>query len=655
MKVVLEEAGHIGMRPLVNSDLSGLESFMHSIEQLRRLHSISRDEINSELSVLKARSETDLLVIFAVAVLVGSLIVWGTLRKIRGLVETQRQTESALRQSSRVFDSAAEGVVITDINANITSVNRAFTKITGYSENEVLGKNPSMLRSGRHDREFYKTMWSSILRQGEWRGEVWDRRKNGEIFPKWQTISAVRDEDGNLTHYVSVFSDISQLKESEEKLHHLAHHDALTALPNRLLLDARLEHSLQHAHRVGAHVAVLFLDLDRFKKINDSLGHSVGDELLQLVAKRLLTCIRGEDTIARLGGDELVIVLGHMDKTDYAATIAQAVQDTLSAPFELEGQDVFVSASIGISLYPQDGRDATTLLKNADAAMYMAKSEGRNGFRFYSKELTVSGCDSLALESRLYRAVESEQLLLHFQPQVSLKSGNIVGVEALLRWQHPQLGLLPPAKFIHLAEENGLIEVIGKWVLHSACTQAKAWQKEGLAPFRIAVNISERQLRQNNIIQEIRDVLEDTGLEPHNLELELTESSVMKRAERAAKTLDALRELGTSIAIDDFGTGYSSLSYLKRFSVDRLKIDRSFVRDIPQDASDIALAKSIIALGHSLKLSVVAEGVETQAQRELLTSIGCDEMQGFLYSAPRPASELTRLLNPATQAVCVND
>jgi predicted signal transduction protein with EAL and GGDEF domain len=381
----------------------------------------------------------------------------------------------------------------------------------------------------------------------------------------------------------------------------------------------------------------------------------VGDHLLQLVAKRLLASVREEDTIARMGGDELAIVLGSLDDARYAATAAQKILDELANPFEIDGRELFVSASIGISIYPQNGRDAIALLKHADAAMYMAKSDGRNGYRFYSNELTVRACESFDLETNLYRALEREELFLHFQPQVSLQSGNIVGVEALVRWQHPEMGLVSPAKFIPLAEENGLIGVIGKWVLHTACAQAKAWQNDGLTPVRIAVNLSGRQLERINIVQEVDDVLKDTGLDPCYLELELTESSVMKRAERAVKTLDAFRELGITIAIDDFGTGYSSLSYLKRFPVDRLKIDRSFVRDIPQDAHDVALAKSVVALGHSLNLSVIAEGVETEAQRELLTSIGCDEMQGYLYSKPGTASELVSLLNAQARSMCVND
>ena len=644
IKIVLEEADETGIRPFVKSQAFLPGSLTHTIEQLRRLHTIAKGELESELTALEANNVVHLLSIFTVALLLGSLVIWKIMQEIRRLVETQRETESILRQSATVFESASEGVIITDIDANIIAVNRAFTDITGFPEKEVLGKNSSFLKSGRHDQEFYESLWSSLLQHGEWKGEISGRRKNGEVFPKWQTINAVRDEEGRLTHYVSVFQDISHIKESEEQLHHLAHHDALTGLPNRLLLNARLEHSLHHACREGTNLAVLFLDLDHFKKVNDSLGHAVGDHLLQLVAKGLLASVREEDTIARMGGDELAIVLGSLDDARYAATAAQKILDELANPFEIDGRELFVSASIGISIYPQNGRDAIALLKHADAAMYMAKSDGRNSYRFYSNELTVRACESFDLETNLYRALEREELFLHFQPQVSLQSGNIVGVEALVRWQHPEMGLVSPAKFIPLAEENGLIGVIGKWVMHTACTQAKAWQNDGLTPVRIAVNLSGRQLERINIVQEVDDVLKDTGLDPCYLELELTESSVMKRAERAVKTLDAFRELGITIAIDDFGTGYSSLSYLKRFPVDRLKIDRSFIRDIPQDANDVALARAIVALGHSLNLSIVAEGVETVAQRELLASMGCDEMQGFLYSKPCTASEFVSLL-----------
>jgi diguanylate cyclase (GGDEF)-like protein/PAS domain S-box-containing protein len=653
-KIALEETGAFATAPSFESEEPLLSGFMHSIEQLRRLHTIARNETNEKLGNLEANADVHLLMIFMATLLVGALIVRRALRDIRRLLEAQGKTESVLQQSATVFENTSEGVLITDTDAKIIAVNKAFTKITGYPENEVLGRDPSILKSGLHDSGFYSAMWSSLQRDGEWKGEISDRRKNGEIFPKWQTISAVRDDNGKLTHYVSVFSDISQLKESAKKLHDLAHHDTLTGLPNRLLLNARLEHTLQRAGRDGNHVAVLFLDLDNFKKINDSLGHPVGDYLLQQVAKRLLACVREDDTVARLGGDELTIVLGSMHDARFAAKVAQQILDALSEPFQLERQEVFVSASIGISIYPQDGRDSTALLKNADAAMYVAKNEGRNRYHFYAEELTIRASKSLALETQLHRALEREEFLLHFQPQVSLRSGKIVGMEALVRWQHPEIGLVPPAEFIPLAEENGLIGAIGKWVLRTACAQAKAWQNNGLSPVRISVNLSGRQLEQANIVQEVHDALQDTGLDPAYLELELTESAVMKRAEHAAEALDGLRALGTTVAIDDFGTGYSSLSHLKRFSVDRLKIDRSFVRDIPQDPNDVALARAIVALAKSLGLSVVAEGVETEAQRDLLTSINCDEMQGYLFSAPRPASELESLLSAPARSVCIN-
>lgn len=623
--------------------------FSHSIEQLRRLHVLARDDIHSELGRLNEHINVRLLVIFAAAALLGLVVVWKTLAQIRQLIEAQKETESQLRQSAAVFENASEGVLITDTDANIVAVNRAFTEITGYAEADVLGKNPRILQSGRHDRQFYADMWSTLLEKGKWKGEISGRRKNGELFPKWQTITGVRDENGTLTHYVSVFSDISHIKESEEQLQHLAHHDPLTGLPNRLLLLARLEHSLQHAGREDQHVGVMFLDLDHFKKINDSFGHPVGDQLLKMVAARLLSAVRKDDTVARLGGDELTVILGSLKDSNYAATAAKHILGHLAEPFRLQGQDVFVSASIGISIYPRDGKDATTLLKNADTAMYMAKNAGRQRYHFYSQDLTDKAYQAFTLESQLHRAIEREELHLHYQPQVSLRDGRIVGVEALLRWRHPDLGWISPDTFIPLAEENGLICPIGKWVLHTACTQAQAWKDQGLLPLRMAINLSGKQLQRPDIVDQVRETLENTGLAARHLELELTESSVMAHADQAAATLDALRALGITIAIDDFGTGYSSLAYLKRFPLDRLKIDRSFVRDMPQDSDDVALARAIIALAQSLNLQVIAEGVETESQKALLASMGCEEMQGFLFARPETPDGIAKLLRGTAQ------
>jgi diguanylate cyclase (GGDEF)-like protein/PAS domain S-box-containing protein len=654
IRAAFRKPGKPGSDPMPARTATLVKSFSHGIEQLRRLHEIARDEIRTEAHQLNHQRSNRLLIIFGFAALLGSLIVWKMLTRIKRLIDAQTLTESKLRQSAAVFENASEGVLITDTDANIVAVNQAFTEITGYTEAEVVGRNPRILKSGCHDRAFYADMWSSLLQRGGWKGEISGRRKNGEVFPKWQTITGIKNENGELTHYVSVFSDISHIKESEQKLHHLAHHDSLTGLPNRMLLLARLEHSLQHASREGSNVAVMFLDLDHFKKINDSFGHPAGDKLLQMVAGRLLNSVRKDDTVARLGGDELTIILGSLNDANYAATAANKILERLAKPFHLEGQDVFVSASIGISIYPQDGKDTTSLLKNADTAMYMAKNEGRQRYHFYSRELTDKACEALALESQLHRALAHEELFLQYQPQISLSDGRIVGVEALLRWQHPEIGLVSPDKFIPLAEQSGLIGPIGKWVMHTACSQAKAWQDQGLERIRMSVNLSGRQLARADIVDEVREVLAATGLDPAYLELELTESSVMTHAGQAASTLDALRALGTTIAIDDFGTGYSSLAYLKRFAVDRLKIDRSFVRDIPEDMNDVALAKAIIALAQSLNLDVVAEGVETEAQRELLKSLGCHEMQGFLFSAPRAASDLTDLLTNESRSICVN-
>lgn len=567
------------------------------------------------------------------------LRVIGTLQEIT----EQYKAREALRLASKVFECAAEGVMVTDVHAKIVSVNKAFTEITGFSQEEVVGKNPRLLQSGRHDKAFYKTLWASLLTTGRWQGEIWDRRKSGEVYPKWQTISAVKDECGEVTHYVSVFSDISSKKHSEEKLFHIAHYDALTNLPNKFLLNARLGHALQHAKREGHLVAVLFLDLDRFKKVNDTLGHAQGDRLLEAVAARLKGCVREEDTVARLGGDELVIVLDALRDSVQASALAHNLLMELAKPVTLGKHDVYITGSIGISVYPFDGEDCERLIRNADTAMYMAKSLGRNNYRFYTKDLTDSALETFALETMLHRAIANDEFVLHYQPQVSLRSGELIGVEALVRWHHPTKGLIPPDKFIPVAEECGLIDKVGDWVLAEACRQVRRWHDQGYE-LRMAVNVCGKQVSQKGFVEQVEAVITEYGVDPKHLELEITESSVMDQAEKAVAALDALRDLGVAVAIDDFGTGYSSLSYLKRFSVDRLKIDRSFVRDIPEDKDDVALARAIIALGGSLGLSVIAEGVETSEQRDLLAAMGCDEMQGYLYSRPLPAEELEALL-----------
>ncbi len=562
---------------------------------------------------------------------------------LAGLIERKRM-EEALRQSAAVFENTTEGVLITDPAGRIAAVNRGCAEITGYGPQELVGRTAAVLKSGRHEEDFYAAMWAAIRETGCWQGEVWNRRKDGDIYPQWLNISVVKDEQGTVTHYVGVFADISAMKESESKLDHLAHHDSLTGLPNRLLLHARIEHSLERARRNGTRLAVLFLDLDHFKNINDTLGHPVGDLLLQETARRLAACVREEDTVARLGGDEFTLLLEDLQDAHFAGEAAQRILAALAEKFVLQGHEVFVTCSIGISLFPGDGADVTTLLKNADSALYRAKEQGRDNYQFYTQELTARALERLALEASLRHAVPRGELRLHYQPQVDLYSGRVVGMEALLRWQHPQRGLVPPAEFIPLAEESGLILPIGEWVLRTACARLKAWIDAGLPKIRVAVNLSSRQFNQKNLFDTVAGVLRDTGLDPHCLELELTESLIMRDPEAAIATLARLRSLGVYFSIDDFGTGYSSLSYLKRFPIDRIKIDQSFVRNITTAPEDAAVSQAIISLSHSLNLKTVAEGVETAEQREFLRSRQCDEVQGFHFSRPLPEEEMEQLL-----------
>jgi len=559
-------------------------------------------------------------------------------------ISERMRSEEKLRQAAKVFESTMEGVMVTDPEGKIVAVNAAFTEITGYTEPEALGRNPRIRQSGRHDKSFYQAMWASILQDGSWRGEIWNRRKTGEIYPEWLTINTVRDDAGNVANYVGVFADISQLKRSEADLDYLAHHDPLTELPNRLLFNARLDYAIQRARRAGTALAVLFLDLDRFKTVNDSLGHPVGDTLLRKVAALLSASVRNEDTVARLGGDEFVIVLEGVRNTGDASAVAENILFALNKRFDLDGQAVFISASIGISMYPADGDDVTTLLQNSDAAMYRSKEEGRNTFRFYSTELTRTAHERLTLETALRRAIDRQEFVLHFQPQVDVINGAIVGAEALVRWLHPQSGFISPMSFIPLAEETGLILPLGDWVLYAACEQHQAWLAEGLPPITLAVNLSPRQFQHRNLLAQLRAVLDATGLPPRLLELEITEGAIMERGEAAVSTLCELKKLGLKMAIDDFGTGYSSLAYLRRFPIDTLKIDRSFMRDIPRESGAREIAATIIAMARNLHMKVLAEGVETLEQLAFLQRHGCDTYQGFLNSRPVSAESFAELL-----------
>ena len=554
-----------------------------------------------------------------------------------------REAVDKLRLHAAVVDSTHDGVLISDLDGNIVSINPAFTEVTGYAPHEALGRNPRFLQSGRHDRSFYQGMWAALLETGYWQGELWNRRKNGELYPEWLTLSAVRNEAGAPTHYVGVFTDISKLRNVEARLSHLAHHDPLTSLPNRLLALSRLEHAIEVAQRKGQRLAVLCLDLDRFKTVNDSLGHSAGDELLCAVAARLRSRLREEDTLGRLGGDEFLVLLEDLDAPEGAALVASDLIGALEPSFVLrDGAEVFMHASIGVSLYPDDGDDHLALIRNADAAMYRAKAEGRNTCRFYTEDLTRLAARRLDLETRLRRALANGEFVVHYQPAFSVADGSLIGAEALVRWQPPGEPMVSPGDFIPIAEETGLIVGLGEWVLNTACRQWRAWLDEGLQPGTIAVNLSVEQIRRSDVRAMLRAALEETGLAPHCLELEITESSLMAQGEQAEALLAGLKSLGVRLAIDDFGTGYSSLAYLKRFAIDKLKIDHSFVKDLADDRNDLAIAAAVVAMAQALEMTVQAEGVETEGQLALLHELGCAAFQGYLRSPPVPAEVFGR-------------
>lgn len=550
--------------------------------------------------------------------------------------------------AERVIENSLEGIMITDPDAVIVSINPAFTRLTGYTAQEVVGRRPTLLSSGRHDGEFYAALWQRLESEGHWQGEIWNRRKNGEIYPELLTITAINDADGRLTNYAALFSDISELKENEERIKHLAYYDPLTGMPNRRLFEDRLQVALAHVHRNKGQLAVMFVDLDRFKRINDTLGHEMGDQLLVEVSRRLYDCLREDDTVARMGGDEFVVLLSEVGMPDDAAYIARRITAALTRPMSLGGRELVVTASVGISIYPEDGRTASTLIKNADTAMYRAKESGRNGYQMYAPAMNARTLEHLALESALHKALERGELCLHYQPLVVPGTHKVVAAEALLRWNHPELGLVSPGDFIPLAEDTGLIIPVGEWVLAEVCRQLRQWQAQGRDDLNIAVNISARQFRDRAFLPTVQRILAGAGIKPAQLTLELTESMLMDEALDTIRMLGQLHEMGFTIAMDDFGTGYSSLSYLKRFPIDILKIDRVFIRDIERSADDAAIVSAIIRLAHSLRLSVVAEGVESAAQLEFLQQEMCDRLQGYYFSRPLDASAFTALLAQTT-------
>ncbi|CAG8864532.1 hypothetical protein PS627_01077 [Pseudomonas fluorescens] len=545
-----------------------------------------------------------------------------------------------LRMAAAVFDSTLEGVLVTRLDGVIVHVNRAFMRITGYSEDEVLGHRPNKFKSGRHGVDFYQQIFAALGDKGEWSGEIWNRRKSGEIYPQWQTIRAIRDDDNAVSHYVAVFSDISAMKHSERELAYLAHHDPLTGLPNRLLFNDRAEQALAAAQASKRGCTLLLLDLDHFQSINDSLGHNIGDQLLKQVGERLHTQLGPGMTLARLGGDEFGVLAENCQQVGQAATLAQGIIEHLREPFLLEDNRLFISASIGISLFPSDALSAEQLLRNADSALFKAKGNGRAGYALYTEELTAHAQHRVETAGELRRALEQDELRVFYQPVHDLLSGRRVGVEALVRWQHPQRGLVPPGEFIPIAERTGLIAEIDTWVLREACRQMVRWQSEGRALEFVAVNISSRLFGHRELYQQVGTVLHDTGMDPGLLELEVTESAVMEDPEVSLEQMHRLRELGLRLAIDDFGTGYSSLLRLKRLPVQKLKIDQGFVAGLPCDEDDIAIVRVIIALARSMNMQVHAEGIEQAEQASFLLEHDCQLGQGYWFGRPVPAAAL---------------
>lgn len=557
----------------------------------------------------------------------------------------RRQSTSDLQLLASVFEHSPQGIMITDAEHRIRKVNPAFARITGWPEDDAVGRRDSMLSAGRDPLDQRDEIRGALAANGIWNGELWSRRRDGEVFPEERTVIAVRDAGHRLRHYVSIFSDISSEKFAAERIQRLAHYDATTELPNRVLLQDRLLHAINRAARGGGQLALLFLDLDGFKQINDTLGHAAGDEVLRTVGVRLMSRLRKVDVVARLGGDEFAVVLGDVAAASDVQGICDQLLAVVTEPYELSGQIGSVTTSIGIAMYPDDGTDVQSLLKHADAAMYQAKANGKNRYAFYEPEMNRRAEERLQLTQELRQAFAQNELSLCYQPQYDLASGRLIAVEALTRWQDSGGGeLVPPSRFIPLAEDSGLIIELGAWVLHEACRQAQLWREQGLDFGRISVNVSGRQFQDEGLQLAVTAALGSSGLPPECLELEITEHWVMEGPFRAEKQLRTLSEMGVDLVIDDFGLANSSMAYLKRFPVNKLKIDRSFVRDIPGDKEDAAIVSAIIAMGHSLGLRVVAEGVETPEQSAYLRATGCDEAQGYLFGRPVPSDALNVLL-----------
>lgn len=565
-------------------------------------------------------------------------------------ITAQKRAEDQLRMNATVFDTTSEAIMVTDADNLIKTVNPAFSRITGYESEEVLGRSPKMLSSGRHTDAFYEQLWTSVMQNGYWSGEIWNRRKDGSVYPEWLSIAAIKGDDGIVKEYVAVFSDITKHKQDEEKIRYQANFDALTGLPNRSLLSDRLTQAILSANREHWNLALLFIDLDQFKVVNDTFGHVMGDELLQQAADRIRECVREADTVSRFGGDEFVILLQDIYDLDAAALVASKVIETLTRSFTLYEREIYIGASVGITVYPDDASSADALLRNADMAMYQAKEHGRNNYQFFTASMQRQTIERQQLEQDLRLAIKRNELEVFYQPVISAATNKATSLEALVRWNHPKKGMISPEVFIPVAEDSGLIGPIGKWVIMRACEQLSVWHRYGHEHLTVAVNLSSRQRELGLEADYLQSVLRETGLAAECLTLEITESLLMRETEEAIDWLGSFKALGVLLSVDDFGTGYSSLSYLKRFPVDVLKIDRSFIHDLPGDEESVSLVNAIIAMAKSLKLSLVAEGVESSEQVDFLVKAGCDSLQGFYFSKPLSVSALTDWLESGTKA-----
>ncbi|PKM35986.1 MAG: hypothetical protein CVV06_13430 [Gammaproteobacteria bacterium HGW-Gammaproteobacteria-10] len=561
----------------------------------------------------------------------------------------RKKMEEQLKLAAKVFEHSQEGIMITSPDMTVLKINLAFTAVTGYKQDEVIGRTPKILSSGRHGPAFYRDMWHKINKEGSWQGEIWNRRKNGDLYAEWLSICRINDKFGRVSHYIGIFSDITLRKLNEKQIEQLAYFDPLTELPNRALLNDRLKQGIVQAVRHKLWLSVFFLDLDRFKILNDTLGHFAGDLLLQNVAKRLKSCVRESDTVARFGGDEFVILLtDFVDEQSaalHSAEIAKKILDVLSQPFDLSGNQFITSGSIGFTLFPKDGSSVDELIKNADTAMYQAKASGRNNYQHFSDSMRSDALTRSTLENDLHHALPNQELVVYYQPLIDLQTPNqIIGFEALLRWNHPRKGLISPDDFIPIAEETGMIVAIGEWVLKTACKQFKIWRDQGQPQLKkICVNLSARQFLQNDLAHSIRQCLESIGLDARFLEIEITETVMMQHMSEVIRVLQQLMQMGVTVSLDDFGTGYSSLTYLKKFPINSLKIDRSFVRDILNDPDDKVIVHSIILIARQMRLEIIAEGIENNEQATYLMQAGCRFGQGFLYSKPLPADGLIDL------------